>query len=395
MSPALQQVWWVLALLPVAALSGWFIGRRGAERSGGQRVSRLSSSYFRGLNFLLNEQPDKAIEVFLQIAEVDKDTVETHFALGNLFRRRGEVERAIRVHQHLMERPSLTEEQRLQAVLELGEDFMRAGLLDRAEALFVDLGKAHGTAAPKALHHLIWIYQQERDWPKAIDYARRYEAATGEPMGKMLAQFHCELAEVARGAGDPARVIKHLRDAHEADSHSVRAGIIEGRMALDAGDDAGAIRAFERIARHDADALPEVLDLLLQSYERIGERGRARTFLAETIERSPGISPVLALTRLIEQDEGAKAAVQFLTRQLRRRPSIRGQNVLIDLSRQDASGNAGDTLLVVRELSEQLLASATAYRCGHCGFGARAHHWQCPSCKRWGTVKPVHGAFGE
>lgn len=395
MSPALQQVWWVLALLPIAALSGWFIGRRGGERRGGQRVSRLSSSYFRGLNFLLNEQPDKAIEVFLQIAEVDKDTVETHFALGNLFRRRGEVERAIRVHQNLVERPNLTEEQRLQAVLELGEDFMRAGLLDRAETLFSDLGKAHGSAAPKALHHLIWIYQQERDWPKAIDHARRYEAATGEPMGKMLAQFHCELAEAARSAGDLSRAAKHLRDAHEADSHSVRAGIIEGRMALDDGNDMAAIRAFERVARHDVDALPEVLEPLLQSYERSGERARARTFLAETIERFPGISPVLALARLIEQDEGAGEAAQFLTRQLRRRPSIRGQNALIDLSRQEAGEHSGQTLQLVRELSGQLVASATAYRCGHCGFGARAHHWQCPSCKRWGTVKPVHGAFGE
>ncbi|MCX7555372.1 lipopolysaccharide assembly protein LapB [Xanthomonadaceae bacterium JHOS43] len=395
MSPVLQQIWWVFALLPVAALSGWFLGRRSSERHSGQRVSRLSSSYFRGLNFLLNEQPDKAIEVFLQIADVDKDTVETHFALGNLFRRRGEVERAIRVHQNLVERPNLTEEQRLQAVLELGEDFMRAGLLDRAESLFADLGRAHGSTAPKALHHLIWIYQQERDWAKAIDSARRYEAATGEPMGKMLAQFHCELAEAARSVGDSARAAKHLRDANEADSHSVRAGIIEGRMALDAGDDAAAIRAFERVARHDVDALPEVLEPLLQSYERNGARARSRAFLSEMIERSPGISPVLALANLIEQDEGVGDAARFLTRQLRRRPSIRGQNALIDLSRQSPDSDAPETLKLVRELSEQLVASATAYRCGHCGFGARAHHWQCPSCKRWATVKPVHGAFGE
>lgn len=395
MSLALPSLWWLLILLPLASLSGWLIGSRGGDRRGGQRVSRLSSSYFRGLNFLLNEQPDKAIEVFLQIAEVDKDTVETHFALGNLFRRRGEVERAIRIHQSLIERPHLTEEQRLQAVLELGEDFMRAGLLDRAEALFTDLGKAHGTAAPKALRHLIWIYQQERDWAKAIDHARRYEAATGEPMGKLLAQFHCELAEMARAKRDNESAARHLRDALEVDSHSVRAGIIEGHMALDAADDDAAIRAFERVARYDVDVLPEVLQLLLQGYERRGERARARTFLAEMIERFPGVSPVLALARLIEQDEGATAAADFLTRQLHRRPSIRGQNALIDLAQQNPSITPEQTLHDVRELSGQLVASATAYRCGHCGFGARAHHWQCPSCKRWDTVKPVHGAFGE
>lgn len=394
MSPALQSVWWVLALLPVAALSGWLIGRRGAERRSGQRVSRLSSNYFRGLNFLLNEQPDKAIEVFLQIAEVDKDTVETHFALGNLFRRRGEVDRAIRIHQNLMERPRLTEAQRVQAVLELGEDFMRAGLLDRAEALFIDLGQ-FDQVAPKALRHLISIYQQERDWPKAIDHARRYEAATGEPMGRLLAQFHCELAEAALARKDTAAAVAHLRDAAEVDSHSARAGIIEGRMALDAGDDAGAIRAFERVARHDVDYLPEVLQSLLGAWERLGERSRARAFLAEMVERSAGVSPMLALARLIQEDDGDAAAAQFLIRQLQRRPSVRGQNALIDLGLRRTDQDSEATLRVVRELSEQLVASAAAYRCGHCGFGARAHHWQCPSCKRWGTVRPVHGAFGE
>ncbi|HET9047958.1 MAG TPA: lipopolysaccharide assembly protein LapB [Chiayiivirga sp.] len=391
---ALPSLWWLLILLPLASLSGWYVGRQASERRSGQRVSRLSSSYFRGLNFLLNEQPDKAIEVFLQIAEVDKDTVETHFALGSLFRRRGEVDRAIRIHQNLVERPHLSEEQRLQAVLELGEDFMRAGLLDRAEALFSDLGKIHGPA-PKALHHLIWIYQQERDWVKAIDHARRYEAATGEPMGKLLSQFHCELAEQARAAGDLVGVSQHLRDAYEAESHSVRAGIIEGRMAMSGGDEKEAVRAFERVARHDVDALPEVLTPLLHCYQQLGDRPRARAFLAEMSERYPGVAPMLALARLIEQDEGVVAAGEFLIRQLQRRPSARGQNALIDLALKAPELAAVETLGRVREISGRLVASATAYRCGHCGFGAKAHHWQCPSCKRWGTVKPVHDAFGE
>lgn len=393
MSLDAQTLIWVL-LLPVAALSGWMIGRRGAERRGGQRVSRLSSNYFRGLNFLLNEQPDKAIEVFLQIAEVDKDTVETHFALGNLFRRRGEVDRAIRIHQNLIERPRLSEEQRVQAVLELGEDFMRAGLLDRAEALFTDLGQ-FDQVAPKALRHLISIYQQERDWPKAIDLARRYEAATGETMGKLLAQFHCELAEAALGRKDRAAAVTHLRDAVEVDSHCARAGILEGRMALEEGDDGTAIRAFERVARHEVDYLPEVLQPLLDAWGRTGERVRARAFLADMVERSAGVSPMLALARLIQEDEGDAAAAGFLTRNLQRRPSVRGQNALIDLSLRRADEDPEETLRVVRQLSEQLVAGVAAYRCGHCGFGARAHHWQCPSCKRWGTVRPVHGAFGE
>lgn len=381
-------------LLPVAALTGWLAGRRGGERNSGRRVSSLSTTYFRGLNFLLNEQPDKAIEVFLQIAEVDKDTVETHFALGNLFRRRGEVDRAIRVHQNLIARTTLTDDQRTQAVMELGEDFMRAGLLDRAEALFDDLVKV-GASAPKALKHLISIYQQERDWQKAIDHARRYEKATGEPMGKLLAQFQCELAEQARARGDLDGVRTHLRGAYSDDSNCVRAGIIEGQLELAAGNDAGAIRAFERVARHDVDYLPDILKPLLACYERNDERPRARAFLAEMIERYPGVSPMLALARLIELDDGHTAATEFITRQLRSRPSVRGQGALIDLSIAQSAPAERETLLVLRGLTDQLVASAPTYRCNRCGFGARSHHWQCPSCKNWGTVKPIHGATGE
>jgi lipopolysaccharide biosynthesis regulator YciM len=381
-------------LLPVAAASGWYIGRRASERQRGAQVSRLSTTYFRGLNFLLNEQPDKAIEVFLEIAEVDKGTVETHFALGNLFRRRGEVDRAIRVHQNLIARPKLTEEQRTQAVLELGEDFMRAGLLDRAETLFADMVKLNASV-PQALKHLISIYQQERDWKKAIEHARRYETATGEPMGKLIAQFQCELAEQARSVGDIQAARTFLAAAYADDTHCIRAGIVEGQLELAAGNDQAAIRAFERVARHDVEYLPEFLKSLLGCYERRGERARARSFLAEMIERYPGVSALLAQTRLIEQDEGRDAAAEFLTRQLRQRPSVRGQGALIDLSLAQSRPEERDSLLVLKQLTEQLVAGTPAYRCGRCGFGARAHHWQCPSCKNWGTVKPIHGPTGE
>jgi lipopolysaccharide assembly protein B len=381
-------------LLPVAALSGWYAGRRGGARHTGQKVSRLSTTYFRGLNYLLNEQPDKAIEVFLQIAEVDKHTVETHFALGNLFRRRGEVDRAIRVHQNLIARPGLTDEQKTQAVLELGEDYMRAGLLDRAETLFSDLIRLDSTA-PQALRHLIAIYQQERDWEKATDHAHRYEATSGEPMGRLIAQFHCERAEQLRQQGRLAATREALADAYSAEANCVRAGIIEGEIELAEGNEQAAIRVFERVARTDPEVLPEILDPLLESYERRGERHRARAFLREMLERYPGVSPMLALSRLIEQEDGREAALEFLTRQLRQRPSVRGQGALIELSLADDAPPERDVLLALRQLTTQLLASTPAYRCGHCGFGARSHHWQCPSCKHWGIVKPIHGAAGE
>lgn len=378
--------WWVL-LLPTAAIFGWVVGRRGGERHSDSQVSKLSTTYFRGLNYLLNEQPDKAIELFLHIAELDKDTFETQVALGHLFRRRGEVDRAIRLHQALVQRPDLSDAQKVQAMLALGEDYMRSGLLDRAETVFSDLAKID-QRAPQALRHLIGIYQAERDWPKAIENATRYETATGEPMGKLIAQFECELAERLRGNGDSEGTRAAVARAYEADSTSVRAGMIEGRVEIDDGNDGAAIRAFERAARHDPDYLPEVLPPLLAAYERVGDASGARAFLSEMSEHYRGISPVLALTRLVENEDGVAAARAYLARQLKDRPSVRGEAALIDLTLAEQADPAA-TLHDLKHITDQLLVRNPSYRCTRCGFGARSHHWQCPSCKEWGTVKPL------
>ncbi|MFC3715627.1 lipopolysaccharide assembly protein LapB [Luteimonas soli] len=383
----ITQWFWLFLLLPVAALSGWVIGRRGGERHSDTQVSRLSTTYFRGLNYLLNEQPDKAIELFLHIAELDKDTFETQVALGHLFRRRGEVDRAIRLHQGLVQRPDLSDQQKVQALLALGEDYMRSGLLDRAETVFTDLAKID-QRAPQALKHLIGIYQSERDWPKAIENASRYEAATGEPMGKLVGQFECELAERLRAAGDADGARAAVARAYAADSNLVRAGIMEGRIEVDAGNDVAAIRAFERAARHDPDFLPEVLPPLLAAYERTGDAPGARNFLSEMSEHYRGIAPVLALTRLVEAEDGVAEARAYLARQLKDRPSVRGEAALIDLTLA-AGADPAATLADLKHITDQLLVRNPSYRCSRCGFGARSHHWQCPSCKEWGTIKPL------
>jgi lipopolysaccharide biosynthesis regulator YciM len=383
----LNEWFWFFLMLPLAAVSGWVIGRRGGERHSDSQVSKLSTTYFRGLNYLLNEQPDKAIELFLHIAELDKETFETQVALGHLFRRRGEVDRAIRLHQALVQRPDLNDAQKVQALLALGEDYMRSGLLDRAETVFSDLAKID-QRAPHALKHLIGIYQSERDWPKAIENATRFEAATGEPMGKLIGQFECELAERQRASGDTDAARASIGRAYAADSTSVRAGMLEGRIEVDAGNDGAAIRAFERSARHDADYLPEILPQLLPCYERVGDSPGARAFLGEMSEHYRGIAPVLALTRLVEREEGIAAARGYLAQQLKDRPSVRGEAALIDLTLAD-EGDSTVTLQDLKQITDQLLVRNPSYRCSRCGFGARSHHWQCPSCKEWGTIKPL------
>jgi len=383
----INEWFWFFLLLPIAAASGWLIGRRGGERHSDTQVSRLSTTYFRGLNYLLNEQPDKAIEVFLRIAELDKDTFETQVALGHLFRRRGEVDRAIRLHQALVQRPDLSDQQKVQALLALGEDYMRSGLLDRAETVFTDLVRLD-MRAPQALKHLIGIYQAERDWGKAIENATRFEEATGEPMGKLVAQFECELADRHRAAGENDAARAAVARAYAADANSVRAGILEGRIELDAGNDGAAIRAFERVARIDPDYLPEILPQLLPCYDRVGDAPGARSFLGEMIEHYRGVAPVLALTQMVEAEQGVPAAREWLAQQLKDRPSVRGEAALIELTLADGADPTA-TLHDLKHITDQLLVRNPSYRCNRCGFGARAHHWQCPSCKEWGSVKPL------
>ncbi len=383
----LTEWFWFFLFLPLAALSGWVIGRRGGQRHNDTQVSRLSSTYFRGLNYLLNEQPDKAIELFLHIAELDKETFETQVALGHLFRRRGEVDRAIRLHQGLVQRADLSDAQRVQALLALGEDYMKSGLLDRAETVFTDLARID-QRAPQALKHLITIYQAERDWEKAIENATRYEEVTGEPMGKLIAQFECEMAERHRAAGDHASASACIKRAYQADAKCVRAGILEGRLESEAGNDEAAIRAFERAARHDPEFLPELLPGLLANYEGANDPAGARAFLSEMSEHYRGIAPVLALTGLLESREGVAAARAYLATQLKDRPSVRGEAALIDLTLAEGADPVA-TLNDLKHITDQLLVRNPSYRCTRCGFGARTHHWQCPSCKEWATVKPL------
>jgi lipopolysaccharide biosynthesis regulator YciM len=384
---------WLL-LIPAALATGVLMGRRGGEIKGGAKISRLSNTYFRGLNYLLNEQQDKALEIFLQIAEVDKETVETQFALGHLFRRRGEVDRAIRLHQNLVARTGLSEEQKTRAALELGEDYMRAGLLDRAETLFNDLVQM-GVHAPKALQQLISIYQSERDWSQAIVHAVQYEQISGEAMGDSIAHYYCELADKSIHESNLKQARDQIALAYSSDSQCVRAGMIEGRLDLLENNDAAAIRAFERVARHDVDFLPEVLPQLMECYERRNELMRARGFLQEVIEKYSGVTPLLALVDLIERDDGIAAAQDFLSKQLLQRPSVRGEAALLDKALANPATDPNETIRNLKLITDQLLVRSANYRCTNCGFGARSHHWQCPSCKHWGSVKPLLNLLGS
>lgn len=383
-------------LLPLAALSGWWAGQRALRRSTRTRPA-FSKDYFQGLNYLLNEQPDRAIEVFTRMVELDEDTVETHLTLGNLFRRRGEADRAVRIHQNLIARPSLAPEQRAAALVELARDYLAAGLLDRAETLFVE-ALEFPEYRVMALQSLVDIYQQEKEWDSAIETAARLQRETRRRLGPVMAQFACEQAEqLMREHADHGRIRDVIKKALTYDRQCVRASLQLADIEQSEGRWRPAIKACQQVERQDIDYIPEVLPRLEESYRAIDDPGQLMAELYRLLNRYPGVSVIMKLSELIEEREGRKAASQFLATQLRERPSIRGLDRLIalNINEDDGDRRRQRDLKVLRELFTALLQDRLPYRCVDCGFEARQLHWQCPGCRAWATIKPRRGVEGE
>ncbi|MDX1431909.1 MAG: lipopolysaccharide assembly protein LapB [Gammaproteobacteria bacterium] len=382
-------------LLPLAAASGWLVGRFGKRRRESEAAAEdLRSNYFKGINYLLNEQPDKAIEVFIKVLEVDSETVETHLALGNLYRRRGEVDRAIRIHQNLIARPNLDSGMRSEALLELGHDYLSAGLLDRAENLLQELAD-DGDYRVQALRQLIDIYEQEKDWSKAIDSARQLEKATGNHLRPVIAHYQCELAERYRDSEDAEGALAMLEKALATHSSCVRASILEGDVLTDRGEHEKAIHAYQRVEEQDADYLPETIERIQVCYRALEQHAEMDAYLRGLMERYGWITPMLALTDLKRDREGAEGAIAFISDQLRRRTSVRGLDRLLELELEGKDGEHRAHVSILKDLTGELLSDRPIYKCRHCGFPARLLHWQCPSCKHWNTIKPIQGVEGE
>lgn len=383
----------LLVMVPVAAWGGWKFARSTSKRSERKRNRIFSNQYFQGLNYLLNEQPDKAIQVFLEMAEVNEDTVEMHLALGSLFRRRGEVDRAIRLHQNIISKHTLDDTQRMQALLELGEDYMRAGLFDRAERLFSELSTRE-SLAPSALRHLLDIYQQEKDWENALAIAAKLEKATDEPHGRFMSHFCCELAELELKKKKPENARKFLTQARRHDAESVRAHFIAAGIAQHKGQYVEAMEIYEQIAEIDADYLPYLLDQYFECAHQSGESERSKSQLAAWVEAHQGISLVLWQASIIEMEEGAEKAAELITSSLRSRASVKGLEKLMDL-KKNGNHELDSSEDILHAITKELMASQSSYRCAHCGFSGHIHHWQCPSCKQWSTTKIIRGVLGE
>jgi len=377
-----------LLLLPVAAASGWLAARRSLGKREQSPARDLTPAYFQGLNHLLNEQPDKAIDVFIKMLEVDSDTVETHLALGNLFRRRGEVDRAIRIHQNLIARPTLNREQRAQALLELGQDYMRAGLFDRAENLFVELSETR-LYEQQALTNLLEIYQQEKDWQRCLEITERLP---GDALLKMqMSHFYCELAEGELKLHNLDAAERYLKKAQAVDRQGVRATILQGNMERDRGECQAAIKTYKRVEQQDANYLSEMIDGLVGCYRTLGREKELGDYLSALYHRQHSPVVMLALADILSQEEGVEATAAFVLDHLASYPDLRVLEYLVRLNQRRQEHDPRETLKVLGLALDRLLTVQPKYRCEQCGFTAKTLHWHCPSCRRWNSIKPVQG----
>jgi len=385
----------------IAAAAGWLLGRRSALRGASFRNAKngigvnapksrpaaartLSEEYFRGLRFLLDEEPDKALAVFLRMVDVDNETVETHFALGSLYRRRGQMDRAIRVHENIMARPALSEEHRLHAMFALAEDYFSAGLFDRAEQLFLQLSDGGKCHIP-ALRYLLRIYEQQRDWEHAIEVHGRLASVATPEHPTAIAHYYCELAEQAREAGNFDAARAYLHRAREAQRNFPRGALIRADIALDMHEPILAATLCQRVVelhpRLLALALPRVVRAI-----REGDADDLERRVQERIRSEPTARAELAYAAIVAGLEDEAVVRDCLPDLLREDPSL-GEIVhaLVGEPGQLTPAQRGALATALG----RILRRTQRYRCVECGFASASHFWQCPGCRSWDAFAPV------
>lgn len=408
--------WWLI-FLPLLFALGW-IAARFDIRQMLSETRTLPNSYFKGLNFLLNEEPDRAIDAFVEVAKLDPETTELHFALGSLFRRRGEMERAIRVHQSLLSRADLAQADRENAQHELAQDFLKAGMLDRAEQAFeVVLDTRFAVPAVRAL---IRIYESEHDWPRAIEAVKRLRALVDEPVPQLV-HYQCERAVAAMAAKPP-----DISAAQEAlDAADNAAAVMRGQVHGQASEARVAmLRAhlakLENKAERERGYLVSVLSIapeyaslvaadVLESYRRVGQQSEGLQLLRNHYMRYPSLDTFNVVFRELRAQEGYSVAWAFARDSLRAHPSLLGLDRLLEAElasetpsraagkHEPAPGDAvaaaadmaaGADLSLLRSLIHKHTQRLDRYSCRVCGFEARNFYWQCPGCNSWETYEP-------
>ncbi|NDC07929.1 MAG: lipopolysaccharide assembly protein LapB [Oxalobacteraceae bacterium] len=378
------EAWWLVSI-PFFFALGW-IAARVDIRHLISESRRLPRSYYQGLNALLDEDPDKAIDAFVEIARLDPETAELHFALGKLFRRRGEIERAVRVHQNLLARADLSTEMSAKARFELGQDYLKAGLLDRAEETFHLLV---GTSlAPQASRALLEIYQREKEWRRAIEAALALHASGSGAYQKEIAQFHCEIAQDELVHVNADAALATLDKALAYDRNNVRATLLSGDALLAKGDAEGALRTWRRVEQQSAAHVGLVAQRLLEGYRSVDRLREGLNLLRGYLAETPSIDLLEVVFRGVLELDGADAANQLVSDELRRTPTLLGLDKLIEARLMHAPPDRLAELSMVKSLVGGYAQKLGRYQCSHCGFKSRQFYWHCPGCSQWESYAP-------
>lgn len=390
-------------LLIVAVIAGFFLARLSSPsgKARGRTPRDIYDDYFVGLNYLLRDEPDEAVDTFIKGLEINGDTIETHLALGTLLRRRGKVDKAIKVHQELLARAGLSSEFADSVRLELSNDYIAAGLLDRAERLLQEQLTENNESRWDALLQLSTVYQIEKEWDRAIDAVRqllqnpRYRRQ--HPLHSIAAHFCCELAQQAINRDHFQEARDNIKRAFQFDRSSARASFQLAVVERKAGNIHKAIKELCRIASLHPQLIPEVIEPLLACYRSLGDKAdlrELRQFLESCLDQQAGPGALLALIQLTEQTQGREAAVALLTSRLNEKPSLRGIAAMLQLQAGLSEPTLQPRLQLAVDTINRFLDTRPGFRCGQCGFEARKLYWQCPSCQKWDQLKPIAGAEG-
>ena len=374
------EYWWLLAL-PLFFTLGWLAARVDIKQLLSESTA-LPAAYFKGLNFLISDQHDKAIEAFVEAVEANAESLELHFALGSLFRRRGEVDRAINLHLSLLERRELAEPQKLAIRAELAQDYLKAGLFDRAEELFKSLDDSR--YEQPALRALLEIYVREREWHKAVETATELERLSGIPFRKEIAQYHCEQAVQALLGNDRETARKHLDEALDANKNCVRANVMLGEMEALAGDHEAAIAIWKRIEFQQPDYLGLIAAKMLASYRTLDRTNEGLELLKTYLQTYKLYSLLNVLYEATIAQQDAETAAKLARDELVKKPSLQTLDLLLQarLLQDEAPQDAH----VIQQTVRYAIGNRSAYVCSQCGFRAKHYHWQCPACNAWESL---------
>jgi len=373
-------------LFLLLAAAGWALGRFDERDDEGEPPPPLNIDYLKGLNFLLNEQTDQALEHFLKMVRVDNKTIETHFALGNLFRRRGEVDRAIRIHQNIIARPDIAAEQRDQALFSLAKDYLKAGLLDRAEKIFSRLADGSRYQV-EAYEQLCRIYEQEHEWQKAINASQQLETLSGKSLELEIAHYYCELAEQAASNNDYTAARQFVKKSQAGRPRTLRGALTRAEIARDTDDTKTALRLFHRVLDEHTYLITEALPALVEIHEREGSLRELERALETMLKKNPEVKTDVAYTAIVNNIGGIGIIDQCVEEYMLNEETLAD---FIDLNHlQNGGEDRAAALNKVRLALSKLSETMPRYQCKECGFSSRKLLWHCPSCKDWETQRPA------